>query len=72
MRIATTDVNLRIRPRKKSQIIGVVKKGQEVTVIEIHHKYLLVIYMDNETGDPLSGFVFKKYFNAKDANKTYE
>ncbi len=69
IRIATTDVNLRIRPRKNSQIIGIVKKGQEITVIEIHHKYLLVIYMDNETGDPLSGFVFKKYFKTKDANK---
>lgn len=69
LRFATTNVNLRSHPRKKSQIIGVVSKGQEATVLEIHHKYLLITYIDFETGEPMSGFVVKKYFKLKDANK---
>jgi hypothetical protein len=62
IRIARTNVNLRYADKKNSKIIGLVKKGQRVTVIEIRHKYILISYIDAETGEPKSGFVVKKYF----------
>ncbi len=65
MRIATTNVNLRFSAKKNSKIIGLVKLGQQVTVIEIVQKYLLISYIDIETGEPKSGFVVKKYFELK-------
>lgn len=61
-RIARTNVNLRNSGKKKATVIGLVKTGQQVTVIEIRHKYLLISYIDIETGEPKSGFVIKKYF----------
>ena len=62
-RIAKTNVNLRYSTNKNSGKIGLVKKGQVVTVIEIRHKFLLISYLDFETGEPKSGFVMKKYFD---------
>jgi hypothetical protein len=64
-RVAKTNVNLRFAAKKNSGKIGLVKKGQIVTVIEIRHKYLLISYIDFETGEPKSGFVVKKYFATK-------
>jgi len=64
MRISSTNVNLRCYAKKNSRIIGLVKKNQPVTVIEIRHKFLLISYIDIETGEPKSGFVLKKYFKA--------
>ena len=64
-RIATTDVNLRFSAKKRSQKIGLVKCGQLVTVIDIQHKWLLISFIDNETKEPKSGFVYKKYFERK-------
>lgn len=61
-RIATTNVNLRYSAKKRSEIIGLVEIGQEVTVLEIHHKWILVAYIDSRTEEPKSGFVYKKYF----------
>ena len=61
-RIALTNVNLRKAPVNNSPIIGLVKSGQEVIVIEIQNKYLFITYIDKDTGYPLSGFVVKKYF----------
>ncbi|MFD0991667.1 hypothetical protein [Tenacibaculum geojense] len=61
-RIAKTDVHLRYSNKIRTNIIGIVKKGQIVSVIEIRHKYLLISYIDNVTGEPKSGFVVKKYF----------
>lgn len=65
-RTASTNVNLRYSEKKNSRVIGIVKIGQQVTVIEIRHKHLLISYLDIETGEPKSGFVTKKYF---DVNK---
>jgi len=62
-RTATTNVNLRKSPVNNSPIIGLVKIGQDVVVIEIQNKYLLISYQDKDTGEPKSGFVIKKYFN---------
>ncbi len=62
-RAARTNVNLRFSEKKNSKIIGLVKLGQQVTVIGIRHKHLLISYLDNETGEPKSGFVIKKYFD---------
>ena len=65
-RLATTDVNLRVNNKKRAAIKGIVKKGQLISVIETRHKYLLIYYIDQETGEPKSGFVFKKYFEKID------
>jgi hypothetical protein len=64
-RISTTNVRLRYSNNKRSQILGLVKEGQKVTVIEIRHKWILASYLDFETGEPKSGFVYKKYFKQK-------
>lgn len=61
-RVAQTNVNLRKSPHKNSAVIGLVNEGQIVTVLEIQHKYLLIAYLDKNTGEPQSGFVVKKYF----------
>lgn len=65
IRISKTNVNLRFSTKKRSKIIGVVLKNQEVTVIEIRHKFLLISYLDKKTLEPKSGFVVKKYFRKK-------
>lgn len=62
-RTARTNVNLRYSDNKNSKIIGLVKLGQEVTVIEIRQKYLLISFIDKDTREPKSGFVTKKYFD---------
>lgn len=64
-RIALVDVKLRYSTKNKSKVIGFIKKGQQVSVIEIRHKYLLISYLDKDTGEPKSGFVVKKYFESK-------
>jgi len=65
-RLATTNVNLRVNNKKRAAIKGIVKKGQLVSVIETRHKYLLIYYIDKETNEPKSGFVYKKYFEKID------
>ncbi|PRP65856.1 hypothetical protein [Nonlabens agnitus] len=65
-RRATTNVNLRISNKKRAAKKGLVKKGQSVSVIETLHKYLLIYYIDNETGEPKTGYVYKKYFEKID------
>jgi len=64
-RTARIDVVLRYSNSPKSKSLGLVKKGQEVFVIEIRHKWLLISYIDDETKEPKSGFVYKKYFTEK-------
>lgn len=61
-RTSKTKVNLYFSAHKRSKIIGTIKAGQQVTVIEVLHKYLLVSYIDKESKEPKSGFVIKKYF----------
>lgn len=61
-RVANCNVNLRYSNKSKSKILGIVKKGQTINVIEIQHKHLLIQYIDFESGEPKSGFVVKKYF----------
>jgi hypothetical protein len=61
-RTAKVNVNLRYSEKENSKVIGLVKLGQQVTVIEIRHKHLLISYIDFETNEPKSGFVTKKYF----------
>lgn len=64
-RIARTNVNLRFADKENCKIIGIVRAGQQVSVIEIRHKYLLIAYIDCVTGEPKSGFVVKKYFDVE-------
>ncbi len=61
-RIARTDVILRNSDKKNSKRLGVVKKGQEVFVLEIRHKWILISYIDDKTKEPKSGYAYKKYF----------
>ena len=46
----------------RDRIIDTVKQGQQVTVVETWHKYLLIVDIDTQTQEPKSGFVLKKYF----------
>lgn len=62
IRIATTNVNLRISNKKRSKKIDLVKAGQTVKVLDIKHKWLHIIYFDFETKETKTGFVYKKYF----------
>ena len=62
MRTARVRTNLHYSDKKNAKITGVVQPGQQVTVIEIRHKYLLISFIDKDTGEPKSGFVLKKYF----------
>lgn len=64
-RTARTAVNLRFSEKKNSKVLGLVKTGQQVTVIEIRHRHLLISYIDSATGEPKSGFVSKKYFDVE-------
>ena len=61
-RISTTDVNLRYSTNNKSKILGIVNRGQKITVIEIRKKWLLISFIDKITEEPKSGYVYKKYF----------
>lgn len=62
IRTARIDAPLRYAATKNAQIIDTVKQGQQVTVVETWHKYLLIVYIDTQTQEPKSGFVLKKYF----------
>jgi len=60
-RKAMINVNLRTKPNRNSGKIGLIQKGQIVLVQSINHKWIYVVYKDE---DYLlkSGWVFKKYF----------
>jgi hypothetical protein len=62
IRFAITTVVLRYSPSQRSLKMGVVQKDQEVFVLGVHHKWLLVSFIDEQTHTPKSGYVFKKYF----------
>jgi len=62
-RIARKNVPLKYACKKNTKVIGFVKIGQQVTVIETRNKYLLISYIDIQTTEPKSGFVLKKYFD---------
>lgn len=64
-RIAQTNVNLMFSNSKRAKVIGLVVKDQNITVIEIRHKWLLITYIDDGAKEPKSGFVFKKYFKVE-------
>ena len=61
--VAQTDVHLRNRADKRSKSIGVVLTGQKVEVLEQGRKWMRVAYVDNETGEPKSGWVYMVYFD---------
>jgi uncharacterized protein YgiM (DUF1202 family) len=61
-RIARRDINLRFSPNNKSKRIGIITKGQDVYILKICHKWILIAYIDNNTKEPKSGFAYKKYF----------
>lgn len=61
MRKAKTNVNLRSKPNSKSAKISLVNEGQFVFVQEINHKWIRVVYQDDEYMIQ-SGWVLKKYF----------
>ncbi len=60
--IAKTDVNLRIRQRKKSRKLGIVKEGQEVMVLERKVKWMKIVYDDIKTDDSMTGWVYIDFF----------
>ncbi|MFW5982963.1 MAG: SH3 domain-containing protein [bacterium] len=63
-REALVNVNLRTKPTKNSGKIGVVHNGQTVLVQDFNHKWIYIIFQDEEY-ILRSGWVFKKYFEKK-------
>jgi Bacterial SH3 domain len=61
-RKARTNVNLRSKPNSNSAKIGLVKTEQAVIVQKINHKWIRIIYQDDEYIIH-SGWVYKKYFD---------
>lgn len=66
--VVTSDVNLRVSPSTKSRSLAVVKKGQEVFVLENRIKWAFITYIDKETGDTISGYVYNMYLKYTEAN----
>jgi uncharacterized protein YgiM (DUF1202 family) len=62
-RTAIAKVNIRLKPTKKSQILATLKIGQEVSVISVNHKWILVSYIDFNSGILMTGWAYKKYFD---------
>lgn len=60
-RKAKVNTNLRSKPNSKSAKIGLVSSGQIVLVQEINHKWIRIVYQDDEYMIQ-SGWVFKKNF----------
>jgi hypothetical protein len=71
VRRSITKEPLRFSVKSNSQIVGVVQKGQQITVVKILHKYLFIAYIDKFTKIPTCGFVLKKYFVPVIVNKSY-
>jgi len=64
-KVARANIKLRKYPKKNTEIIGIVKSGQRATILEIRHKFLLIVFIDIETNQTKSGFVMKKYFTSE-------
>jgi hypothetical protein len=64
----TADVNLRKSPTVKSRSLAVVKIGQEVFVFENRTKWAFITYIDKETGDTKSGYVYNAYLKNAGSN----
>lgn len=62
-RVANHNVNLRRSRSTRSEILDMIEKGEVVLVIAVKKRWLYVSYIDSETGEPCSGYVFKKYFD---------
>lgn len=60
-RKAIVNTNLRSKPNSNSAKIGLVNSGQIVLVQEINHKWIRIVYQDDEYMIQ-SGWVFKKNF----------
>lgn len=61
-RISIIENDLKFSNKKKCKILGRVRKGQEVTILNTMHKYLFVYYIDFETQEPKAGYVLKKHY----------
>ena len=59
--VITSDVNLRVSPTIESRSLAVVKKGQEVFVMENRIKWAFITYIDQETRETKSGYVYNVY-----------
>lgn len=64
--IVTSDVNLRASPTTKSRSLAIVKKGQEVFVLENRIKWAFITYIDKETSETKSGYVYNMYIKLSD------
>jgi len=62
-RTANHDVNLRPVMSTGSEILDMIKKGEQVVVIAVKKKWLYISYIDCDTGEPRSGYALKKYFD---------
>lgn len=65
--VITSDVNLRVSPSAKSRSLAVVKKDQEVFVLENRIKWAFITYFDKETSETKSGYIYNSYLNKNEA-----
>jgi len=59
--VVTSNVNLRVSPTTKSKSLAVVKKGQEVFILENRIKWAFITYIDKETSETKSGYIYNVY-----------
>lgn len=62
-RIASHHVRLRSKTSTHSEVLALIEEGQQVVVITVKKKWLYISYVENATGEPRSGYAYKKYFD---------
>ncbi|MBX2983374.1 MAG: hypothetical protein KF843_11925 [Flavobacteriales bacterium] len=62
-RIANHNVRLRSKTSTHSEVLALIEEGQQVVVITVKKKWLYISYVENATGEPRSGYAYKKYFD---------
>jgi hypothetical protein len=62
IRIAKSKTKLYFSKNQRSKVLSQIKTGQNVTVLEVHKKWLLITYFDLQTNEPKCGFALKKWF----------
>jgi hypothetical protein len=63
------EVTLRLKPKAKSPVFGLLFPDQKVRVIQRRHKWIYVEYVDEIEGVPKYGWAYKKYFHSMSLGK---
>jgi hypothetical protein len=60
---------LMARPRRKGMVIGYLRPGQVVELVQRRHEWILVKYLDYGRGQEAGGWVLKKYLQKMEIKK---